>query len=248
MRRPGDDELIQLEVDGANSASDSERVRLLLATRPDLAARLESMSRLARTLERSRRLDPPPGFSDGVMASIRNREPVEERPPTWLETLRAVLFPHPILAYACVLTLGLALGALISQESKLFSSSDKAALSGTSLNPDRLRRPKRAAAFVRQGIRGEASTTLRDGLLVVDLELESVLSVDVRIDGLSPRGFSQDRPGEGDVVMGRQDIRFRHAPGRCRYTVSFGSGEPSGRSLSLLLGGDSIPIPMPEEP
>lgn len=241
MSRPEHDDLIQGEIDGVNSAADSARLRVLLASRPDLDDRLGSLRRVSETLGQAERLDPPPGFVDGVMSAVRRRKPEKEPRVGWLEVLRSLLTPAPLAACACTLILGVFLGGFLPRESVL-SRSERAALSGTALSHGRLAATGSLdrRSFTREGFTGEAVTRIEEGLLVLDLELEATRTFDVNLDldgsGLSPRSFSQDGPSRGDVVMASGQVRFSHPVGRRRYSVSFGIGDPGGRTLRLRLG------------
>ena len=116
MSRPEHDDLIQGEIDGVNSAAESARLKDLLASRPDLDARLGSLRRVSETLGQAERLDPPPGFVDGVMSAVRRRKPEKEARTGWLEVLRSLLTPAPLAACACTLLLGVVLGGLLPSE------------------------------------------------------------------------------------------------------------------------------------
>ena len=241
MSRPEHDDLIQGEIDGVNSGAESARLRALLASRPDLARRLGSLRRVSETLRRAERFDPPPAFSDGVMSAVRRRMAETEPRGGWLEGLRSLLAPAPLAACACVLLIGVVLGRFLPSESVL-SRSERAALSGTALSHGRMpvagildRR-----SLAREGVTAEAVTRVEEGLLVLDLELGSTHPFDVSLDldgsGLVPLSFSQDGPSSGDVVLSSSQVRFPHPVGRRRYRVSFGIGDPGGRSLRLRLG------------
>jgi hypothetical protein len=241
MIRPEHDDLIQAEIDGVNSTADSAHLKDLLALRPDLDARLGSLRRVSETLGQAERLDPPPGFVDGVMSAVRPRKPEKEPRARWLEVLRSLLTPAPLAACACTLILGVVLGGFLPSES-IFSRSERAALSGTALSHGRLTATGTLdrRAFTRKGVTGEAVTRIEQGLLVLDLELEATRPLDVNLDldgsGLFPRSFSQDGPPSGDVVMASGQVRFSQPVGRRRYSVSFGIGDPGGRTLRLRLG------------
>ena len=60
MSRPEHDDLIQGEIDGVNSTAESARLKDLLASRPDLDARLGSLRRVSEAFGQAERLDPPP--------------------------------------------------------------------------------------------------------------------------------------------------------------------------------------------
>ena len=242
MSRPEHDDLIQGEIDGVNPAAESARLKDLLASRPDLDARFGSLRRVSETLGQAERLDPPPGFVDGVMSAVRRRKPEKEARPGWLEVLRSLLTPAPLAACACTLLVGVVLGGLLPPDAGLFSRSERAALSGTALAHGRLGAPGSLdrRSIAREGVTGEAVTRIEEGLLVLDLELDATRPFDVNLDldgtGLSPRSFSQDGPPSGDVVMAAGQVRFSHPAGRRRYNVSFGIGDPGGRPLRLRLG------------
>ncbi|MBK9376196.1 MAG: hypothetical protein IPN03_21345 [Holophagales bacterium] len=240
MSRPAHDDLIQGEIDGINSAADAARLRVLLAAHPDLDDRLGSLRRVSETLGRAERLVPPPGFVDGVMSAVRHRKPEKEPRLGWIEVLRSLLSPAPLAACACTLVLGVFLGGFLPSETVL-SRSERAAVSGTALSHDRMAAGTLdRRSITREGITGEAVTRIEEGLLVLDLELEATRPFDVTLDldgsSLSPLTFSQDGPSGGDVVMASGRVRFSHPVGRRRYEVSFGIGDPVGRTLRLRLG------------
>ncbi len=242
MSRPEHDDLIQAEIDGGNSVSESARLKELLASRPDLDARLASLRRVSETLGKAERLDAPPGFVDSVMSAVQRRKPEKDALGGWLEVLRSLLTPAPLAACACTLLVGVVLGGLLPPNAGLFSRSEQAALSGTALAPGRVGAPGSLdrRSFAREGVTGEAVTRIEGGLLVLDLELDATRPFDVNLDldgtGLSPRSFSQDGPPGGDIVMAAGQVRFSHPAGRRRYNVSFGIGDAGGRPLRLRLG------------
>lgn len=242
MSRPEHDDLIQAEIDGANSVSESARLKELLASRPDLDARLGSLRRVSETLGQAERLDPPPGFVDGVMSAVRRRKPEKEARSGWLEVLRSLLTPAPLAACACTLLIGIVLGGLLPSDSGLFSRKEREALSGTALSHGQLDAAgtleRRSLAL--EGVTGEVVTRIEGGLLVLDLELDAMHPFDVTLDlertGLSPRSFSQDGSPGGAVVMAAGQVRFSHPAGRRRYSMSFGIGNPGGGTVRLRLG------------
>jgi hypothetical protein len=251
MSRPEHDELIQGEIDGVNPAAESARLKDLLAASPDLEARLDSLRRVSEAFGRVDRLEPPPGFVDGVMSAVRRRRPEREARPGWLQALHALFAPAPLAACACALLVGVVLGGLLPPDAGRFSRSEQAALSGTALSHGQLGAPGGLdrRSFAREGITGEAVTRIEKGLLVIDLELDAARPFDVNLDldgtGLTPRAFSQDGPPSGDVVMAVGQVRFSHPAGRRRYTVSFGIGDPGGSVLRLRLGdGEAWAIPL----
>lgn len=239
MSRPEHDDLLQGEVDGVNSAAESARLKEMLAASPDLEARLGSLRRISETLCQAERYDPPPGFVDEVLSSVRPRRPIPRAQAGWREAVQALFSPAPLAACAGTLVVGIVLGGLLPPDALLFSKSERAALSGTALpavRPGALDR-KRIAA---DGVRGEVVARIQDGLVVVDLELDTTRSFDVRLDldaaGLSPRGFSRDGASAGDVVLGSREVLFVHPAGLSRYRLSFAAGPSRGKVLRLQVG------------
>ena len=244
MSRPEHDDLIQGEIDGVNSAAESARLRDLLASRPDLDARLGSLGAVSETLGQAERLDPPPGFVDGVMSAVRRRKP-EHRSARdgWLEVLRSLLTPAPLAACACTLICSASfLGGLLPSGVRALL----AVGAGGPFGHGALPRPAGCPgtldrrSFAREGVTGEAVTRIEEGLLVLDLELDATRPFDVNLDldgtGLSPRSFSQDGPSErrrGDGIgPGALFPPGRPAPVQ-RLVRHRRSG---GRTLRLRLG------------
>lgn len=242
MSRPDLDDLLQGELDGVNSPAESARLREQIASDPDLASRFTSLRAAAETLAGAERLAPPAGFADDVMRSVRNREASRTSRPGWRELLRTLLAPAPLAACAATLVVGVVLGGLLPSDS-VFSRSERAALSGTSLTQARLGAPAspERLAFDRDGLRGEAVTRLDEGLVVLELRLDAARPVDVRLDlggsGLAPRSFAEDGPSGGEVVVSGDAVRFTHPAGRNRYVVGFAPGGSPG-SLPRLRVGD----------
>lgn len=248
------DEMVQGEIDGVNSAAASARLRVLLASRPDLDDLFQSLSRVSETLGGAERLEPPPELLDGVMRAVRGCRPKAPARPRWQEALRALTGPVPFAACACTLLIGVVLGRLLPSDTGLFSGRERAALSGTALFPGHVDGAgtlgRRSIAL--EGVRGEAVTRIEGGLLVFDLELDATRRVDVSLDldgtGLSPRSFSQDGPPGGDVLMAAGHVRFLHPAGRRRYNVSFGVSDPGRHTLRLRLGdGEAWDLPIGRE-
>ena len=242
MSRSELEELIQGELDGVNSGAESVRLEVILASRPDLEARLGSLKRVSETLGRAGRLAPPPGFVDVVMREVRRREPARNARPGWAEALRTLFTPVPLAACAAALVVGVVLGGLLPPAAVL-SRSDQSALSGTALSHGRLRPSgiQGRQAIVREGLQGEAVTRIEEGQFVLELDLETTRAVDVALDlagtGLTPRSLSLDDAPGGELVMSGEAVRFTQAAGRHRYSLSFAVGEPSGRALKLRVGG-----------
>lgn len=242
MSGPGHDDLMQGEIDGVNSAADSSRLRELLSASPDLEARYVALRNVSDLLGRAERLEPPAGFADGVMSAVRRPAPTRPARPGWRDLLRSVLSPAPLAACACTLLLGVVVGGLLPPDSRLFSGSERAALSGTAVSSGRL---AGAGTLDRKvlalnGVRGEAVIRNDAGLLVVDLDLDTTRPVDVSLElattGLSLRSFTRDGLSGGDVVLAEGQLRFSHPAGKVRYGLSFSRGGPAGRTLRLRVG------------
>jgi hypothetical protein len=242
MSRHELEELMQREIDGVNSAAETNRLRELLAGSPDLDARFGVLRRASEALGRVERLDPPPGFADDVMSTVRRRLP--EPRPGWREALRALLAPVPLAACAAALVLGVVLGGLLPQDAGLFPGRERDALSGTVLPHGRLGSSANLdrQAVAGEGVRGEAVTRIEEGRLVVDLELDTTRPVDVSLElegtGLSPRAFSRDGPPAGDVRISAGEVRFVLPTGRGRTSVAFDRVRPGGKSLRLRVGDE----------
>ncbi|HKC23555.1 MAG TPA: hypothetical protein VKF32_02380 [Thermoanaerobaculia bacterium] len=244
MSEPAHEDLIQREIDGANSPSESARLKELLERDPEAKARFEALRRVSAALERAERLEPPAVLARDVMAAVR-RGAGTATPRVRFGGLAAIksFTPRHILAFAATFVLGVGLGALLLKAPALSSRADRAALSGTALSRNRVAASKGGIQiFSEGGVHGEATTRVDGDLLKVELELDSTRPVDVTLegDGLSPRGFSQDGPAGGDVVLGAGRVRFPHPAGRRRYSLSFGIGEPKGGELRLGLGNGSV--------
>jgi len=97
--------LIQAEIDGANTAADSEHVERLLATDPDLKSAYEELQTVRLAIESFSELEPPASLKASVMNAIAERAPVAApaRPASsrWSALLDLVRLPRPVsLAYA----------------------------------------------------------------------------------------------------------------------------------------------------
>jgi anti-sigma factor RsiW len=236
------DELIQREIDGTNAPSESARLKALLQSDPEAKARFDALRRVSLALEGAERLEPPAELARGVMSAVRRGKAAPRPRFGGFPAVKSFTSRH-MLAFAATFVLGLGMGVLLLQGSALSSRADRAALSGTALSKSRVAASKGGIQiFSEGGVHGEATTRVEGGLLQVELEIDSPRQIDVTLegDGLSPRGFSQDGPAAGDVVLGAGRVRFPHAAGRRRYSLSFEIGEPKGGELRLGLGNGSV--------
>jgi hypothetical protein len=246
MIDPRHDDLLEREIDGENSPEESAALRELIARRPEIAARYEQLAKLAQTLERVKRVEPPTGLVDEVLRRIRQRQAPADRPVTWIDTLRAALRRQPALRYGFAFATGLALGVLVAAlggRSSPFPRLEGAPLSGTILPDLELARLETlsVARLDFDGVRGEATTKLGVGKVLAEIQLDSGRPLDLELgfDGnmLTPLAFQQTGAGR-DVVLGPHELRFRHSGGGRYALVLAVSGEvPPPLRLKLSANG-----------
>ncbi len=99
-------QLLNAELDGELSASDRVELQLLLAARPELHTQREALQDLTRCLQRAADLEPPPGMTQRLLASIRlpARRRMSWSLPRWQLNPRAL--PFAALATALMVAVG----------------------------------------------------------------------------------------------------------------------------------------------
>ncbi|TDI68674.1 MAG: anti-sigma factor [Bacteroidetes bacterium] len=109
--------LIQAEVDGLNSDSESEHLRNLIEENPTLRASFDELQAVKLAIESLVEIEPPPTLRASIMNAIPEREPehasVTETTSWWASIASLVKSPKPVsLAYA--FSLGLIVAFVVS--------------------------------------------------------------------------------------------------------------------------------------
>ncbi len=180
------DDLMQREIDGANSAADSSRLQEMLSRDPAARTRYEELAALAAALARVAPVAPPAGLKDDILAALpAGRYPAAA--PGWPWT--AVPF-RPAVQFGLALALGVALGVAAS----LLLAGGPAgepgldAVAGTLLDPaGRGFRTVAEADMTLPAAGGRARLSRSPAYLAVGLELEAAAPATVRLSGAAGR-------------------------------------------------------------
>lgn len=176
------DDLMQREIDGANSAADSSRLQEMLSRDPAARTRYEELAALAAALARVAPVAPPAGLKDDILAALpAGRYPAAARGWPW-----TVVPLRPAVQLGLALALGLALGFVASLLVTGGPSAEVGldAVAGTLLEPSaRGFRPVAEAEMALPALRGRARLSRSPAYLAVGLELEADAPATVRLSG-----------------------------------------------------------------
>jgi hypothetical protein len=186
MADPTIDNLMQREVDGANSAADSARLQEILSRDPAARARYEELAALAAALSRVAPVPPPPGLKEDILAALpAYRYPAAAR--GWLWTAVPL---RPAVQFGLALALGLALGIAASLLLAGGPASEPGldAVAGTLLDPaGRGFRRVAEADVALPAVSGRARLSRSPAYLAVGLELAADAPATVRLSGAAGR-------------------------------------------------------------
>jgi anti-sigma factor RsiW len=234
-----DEELVNREVEGENTADESAGLAARLAHDPELRALHEGLARVVRTLERVKDVEPPPGLSRDVLREIGDGG----TRVAWRGLRTSVFSRAPGLRPALTFASGLAAGLLVAGllgPSLWLPHMDRSTLVGTMLPSRRLGRlePVDRQAFKLEGARGDLTTQRGTGVVVAEIRVDAATAPELAIDfegpALSPLAFEQSEGAGADIALGSDRVRLTHV-GTGRYSVVLGvrGGIPSRLHLRL---------------
>lgn len=233
--------LMQGEIDGENSPAESAALREYLSAHPEARVLHTDLLQLAGALDRIPAIDPPAGFKDGVLHSIRARRAEAGRKPlaSGIFQLRSNALKY-VYAVAAGLVLGALLTPFIYKAMRSGSSADISLLPGAMVSMDAFK----DAAVVERLIQGEqvsgrVQLTRSAALLLVDLEIHSARKVDIAL-GYDRRHLQfKDLENAQEITPVFQSyadrLTWTHLDRlRCRILMSVLSGEAQSLRVQVL--------------
>jgi hypothetical protein len=238
-------DLIQREIDGANTEDDSQGLRERRAREPELDAGYRALVELERTLGEVELVEPPGDLAEDIMRQVRQRgAPAPGR--GWLPGLTDWVTRRPVLALASSLAVGLIAGVLVATllGGGGLAPLDEGAVSGTLLPPAHLGALPVVdeARLDGPGLRGTAVTHRGRAVVVVEIEILSEGGTDLVVEadatGLRPRGFecTGNVPVGGAVIETGRVWVHQVGPGRCYVSLDVVGADPESVAVRLGAG------------
>jgi hypothetical protein len=250
MIRWKDDELLNREIEGENTAEESAALSGRLDREPDLRASHARLVALAQALREVKEEEPPPDLALDVLRSLRDKPRPMARRAGWIDilasTFAAAARPRPILTFAS----GLAVGALVTAflvQSIGIHRLDRSELTGTILPPQRLGHLETIdrGRLELEGVRAEVTTKHGKGVVVAEMQIESSRAVDLAVEfdasTFTPLAFERRGGATTDVQLGGDRVSLSHA-GAGRYVLVLGVREAVPSRLRLRLNGNGATI------
>ena len=233
-------ELIQGEIDGENSAADSEALRQEFASNPEYRAIYEDLKRVSDFLQQAKQVEPPAGLREKIIRAVapaRPAVPARPRPdaapasPGWLSWLT------PRTAGAFAMGLLVAFGAMSLQKFSDGADLDTTQLVGTMTRPAG---PGSASGdqieLALDGLAGSVSLDRQGPYLVVEFDLESARTAEmVAVFEGAGAGFSglvQRRGEASSIAAGGREISVSGG-GEQQYALLLNNPDNGAVSLAL---------------
>jgi len=249
MIRWNDDELVNREIEGENTAEESAALRERLDREPALRATHTRLVAVARALREVKDEEPPPGFSLDVLRCLRDPPPTPRR-AGWIDllisTFAAAARPRPVLTFAS----GVAMGALVVAflgPSLGLPLLDRSELAGTILPPHRLGHLEAVdhAQLDLEDTRAEVTTKQGKGVVVAEMQIDSLKAIDLAVEfdasTFTPLAFERSGGAPADVRIGDDRVSLSHV-GAGRYVLVLGVREAVPSRLRLRLGGNGATL------
>lgn len=238
-------DLIQREIDGANTQDDSRGLWERRLREPELDARYQALVELERTLGEVDLVEAPGDLAGEIMRQV-GLKATSSPDRGGLPRLTHWVTRQPVLALASSLGVGLIAGLLVTGlfGGRGLAPLDESAVSGTLLPPDHLAALPVVdeARLEAPGLRGTALTRRGRAVVVAEVEILSEggtdLTVEVDATGLHPRGFEcvgRDPAGGAVIEPGRVRIR-QVTPGRCYVSLDVVGPSPDEIAIRLASG------------
>ena len=250
MIRRKDDELLNREIEGENTAEESAALRERLGREPALRATHARLVALAQALREVRDEQPPPDLAEDILRSLRDRPRPAARRAGWIDILASTFAstarPRPVLTFASGLAVGMLVAAFLGQSLGL-PRLDRSELAGTILPPDRLGPLETVDRdqFELEGARGEVTTKHGKGVVLAEIRIDSSKAIDLAVEfdasTFTPLAFERSGGGTADVLLGGDRVSLSHA-GAGRYVLVLGVREAVPSRLRLRLSGNGASL------
>lgn len=225
-------ELINAEIDGANSPAGSEEVRRRLAADPEAQRYYEELLEVGRIMASAERVSPPPGLREAILSKAARHDAAGASPLA--SRLRKIFASSPRMrlayAFAGGIAAGVCLFALVARSVPAVAPGDTAALFGT-MGPA-AGRPGEPLRFDARGVSGAAVVRCSDGVVALDLSLSSEKEIVVVLspedDRLGFRGVLASPPCDISVRVRGRTAELTHTGAR-DYSFLF-SGDRCSRA------------------
>ena len=250
MTRRKDDELLNREIEGENTAQESAALRVRLDREPALRATHARLVALAQALREVRDEPPPADLADDILHSLRDKPRPAARRAGWIDilasTLAAAARPRPVLTFAS----GLAMGALVVAflgRSLGLPLLDRSELAGTILPPHRLGHLETVdrGQLELGDARAEVTTKHGKGVVLAEIQIDSPRLIDLAVEfdasTFTPLAFERRGGEAADVRIGGDRLSLSHA-GAGRYVLVLGVREAVPSRLRLRLSGNGATL------
>lgn len=235
-------DLMNQELDGANTADESRELHGRLEADAEARARFDELRRLGEMFRESGEIEPPRGLHAAIVASLAKERSAETRKRA-LGALAALPArrgrPRVGFAFAAGLVSGACLLAVVLLVTPLWSPVDPGRLRGALVSRDVKRISGEPLIFELPGGAGEARVIDIDGAVEVDVALSSPGPVRVILEhaaGLRYDGIRVPGGAPHAVSVGSRSIEIDHE-GDARYVVTFrDAGDDRGAIVFRVVG------------
>jgi hypothetical protein len=233
-------ELIQGEIDGENSAADSEALRQELASNPEYRAIYDDLKRVSGFLQQAKPVEPPAGLREQIIRAVapaRLAGPARHRPDPvpagsgWLSWL------NPRYAAAFAMGLLVAFGAVSLQKFSDGAGMDTTQLVGTMARPAGSESaPGNHIKLALDGLAGSVNLDRQGPYLVVEFDLDSARTAEmVAVFEGAGTGFSglvQRRGEASSIAAGGREITVSGG-GEQQYALLLNNPDNGAVSVDL---------------
>ena len=237
--------IMNAQLDGEATAEESERLRALLETRPDLKAEYEKLGRVVATLDQLGMEEPPASLKQDVLRAVRAKTAPERGPRAWLGYLSLVFGGQggfrPLPAFAAGAALGVLAFALLTGTLTSRPGVDSRSMTGAMLPVGRADTYRvissrqftlRPGTVLTEVLSGATGSALR---LTADVPVGTVITVSFQPDDWGAVSVSQETAGN-EVMLGTGRLSVRMLrPGQGVYLLGLDRRGPAGSPLRISI-------------
>jgi len=243
---PLDEGLPHRELDGENTAEETEAFLRRVESDPVLRTRYETLVWLKAALARLAPVTPPFAFGRDVMNAVRRS--AAGRRQGWLGALRAPFVRRPAFGYALAAAAGIVAGAFLGPLAPhVRVSPGDGSAAGTILPEGRLeeRSSGLRQPLTAEGVRGEIVAIETGGKVFAEVRLESEGPFDLTLgfdpETLAASAFERRGPAPGAVSLEPGDVLLKGV-GAGRYTLTLDRRKGGPWQLRVSLAGKNVRV------
>jgi hypothetical protein len=167
------EELINKELDGLNTESESKELEQFLSENSEALQYYDELLRAASALKRIEQVEPPSFLTTHILNSVKALHVPTQSGLGWIHTIRELFRQRPVARYALVFASGLCVGILLLVLANSWSQDempDIAKVSGSMVLPTELSRLQKidSVALDGSGFRSIFKTLRGDGNIIVE--------------------------------------------------------------------------------